>query len=545
MNKEEFFEKPLRGSTQQPDHIFLSISDDPKTTATVSWRTSTDVADGYMEFYEQGSAEKQKTSAVFKTLKSDIDVSNFFWAKAEGLKPGTKYFYTVGSASCRSDVFSFMTQEENCESYKFLIISDHQNSSPHCAPEYKPVRRMLTKALELHPDCRFIFTVGDNCDNGQNETQWNGMFHGLKGIIESIPYMMSTGNHDNRGYICYLPEPVGKFYLEHADFFDAQFEGSYPSNGPDGYKTENYFFDYGNTRFIILGINAPEKVGDWASEKLRESNAEWKLGAFHFPVYPVMPEGQNDDAYPYFRDAFENARTDVVFSGHEHSLARTFPIKDDCMFDRPSEGTVHYIMGNSGANIYCSNAQKVWHSMFYPQEEPLAMYSIAEVERDRLTVTAYLEDGRVCDRFVIDKGSDTIEPPACAPIYHRTKMAFKGRMLELVARGKAPEMKDGLWFAPFAVLIQAIGGAVSKLPEGIAELEAYGHRAVFRAGSAVAETELGEVVMSAEVYLKDGQLYIPVEDSAKIFGMTWYYSRRNNFIDWEHSSEDKPLSSQP
>ncbi len=38
--------KPPRGSTQQPDHIFISINGDAKTSMTVTWRTSVDIKNG-------------------------------------------------------------------------------------------------------------------------------------------------------------------------------------------------------------------------------------------------------------------------------------------------------------------------------------------------------------------------------------------------------------------------------------------------------------------------------------------------------------------
>ena len=77
----------------------------------------------------------------------------------------------------------------------------------------------------------------------------------------------------------------------------------------------------GNVHFCIMGINEPQKVGDWAYDDINGSSAEWKLGAYHFPIYPAIPEGQNDDGYPWLRKAVESL--DLIFEGHEHTLART------------------------------------------------------------------------------------------------------------------------------------------------------------------------------------------------------------------------------
>ena len=243
------FYKPERGSTAQPDHIFLSFCGDPHTEMCVSWRTDEAVKSGYI-LYSDGTQIKRQ-DAISRFIESDIDRSCYHWAVMRGLTPGTKYTYTVGDDLNRSGEFSFETEPENLTHFKFIIISDHQKGDPPQLPDYSIVNGMIKKALSLHPDCKFILTAGDNCDNGQNDLQWNGMFSGLKGVIESIPYMMTTGNHDNRGFLTYFPEPVGKFYLEHADFFDSQFEHSYPLNGPEGYKTENYSFDYAMLIFLL------------------------------------------------------------------------------------------------------------------------------------------------------------------------------------------------------------------------------------------------------------------------------------------------------
>ena len=153
-------------------------------------------------------------------------------------------------------------------------------------------------------------------------------------------------------------------------------------------------------------------------------------------------------------------------------------------------------------------------------------------------------DGRTVDEFTIDKEKDEIRPYALAPRYDRIKMAFKGRMLELSARNLAPEQKDGVWYAPFAVLCQSIGGAVLK-EKGRVSIDVYGHKAVFTENSNTATTDRGSVEMSGCVYLKDDQLYIPIDDSAEMFGMQWYYAEENGFINWNTPSEDKPLSKQP
>lgn len=540
MDKKGFI-KPDRGSTPQPDHIMLSFCGDPRYEMAVTWRTDISADDGYILFTDC-DGNQAKVDAVCRVIESDIDISKFNTAILKNLTPGNKYTYTCGDSKNRSGEFSFTTQEENCDSFKFIVISDHQVGDPWPKPDYTPVKEMLHFALDRDPDIRFILTAGDNCDDGQNELQWNGMFSGLDGIVESLPYMMTTGNHDNRGFKKYLPEPPeGKFYLDHADFFDEQFKYSYPLNGPEGFETENYSFDYGNVHFCIMGINEPQLVGDWAYEDLKKSQAQWKLGCYHFPIYPAIPEGQNDDGYPWLRKGIESC--DLVFEGHEHTFARTYPIKGDAMYERPSEGTVHY-QCSTGSGGKRSNERKIWHNAYYAQEVGAAAYALVEVNKSVITITTCLANGKIADRFTIDKTADEITPPSLPPIYNETRMMYKGSMPQICAKGTVCEQIEGVWYAPFGVLCQYIGAAVEKSENKIT-IEMFGKKAAFTNGSKIADVNGTEFDLVTPVYIKADQLMMNAKKAAEIFGIRCEHIEYNNILDFETDIESTPLSKQP
>lgn len=534
--------KPVRGSTSQPDHIMLSISGDAKTTMTVTWRTSTEITEGYVEYWAKEGGIHHRTPACAKVFESDIDVSRIYWAKLTGLEPGVAYCYTCGSAEHRSNVFSFITQPEHLTHFKFLCVSDQQKGEPFDCPDYSNFNRFLKDVLRQHPDARFILTGGDNTDCGQHEVQWNGAFSGLVGIAESIPFMMTEGNHDNRGFQDYR-NGIGRYYAEPGEFFCKQFEGSYPNNGPDGWKTENYAFDYGNAHFNVMGVNGPEDVKQWVLRDLEQCRQTWKFGSYHFPICYSGADCQNYDAYPVMREAFE--QFDIVFSGHEHNFSRSFPLKNEELFDRPSQGTIHYMLGNSNQNPPGSHTMpKVWHAAYYPHEEYRSMVAVVEVDGSRLTITSVLDDGRIVDHCVIDKAADSILPHAVAPVYRRTRLLFKGMDPGLCQADTPCEEKDGVWFVPLAILIAFIGGYVEKT-KGQATMRVYGHSLTITEGSALAQTDSGELRLPAPVYRgARGQLYAPA-DAVKAFEMRWAYAPRNNFISVEHESEEKPVTEQP
>lgn len=541
MNKNE---KPFRGSTPVPDHIMISFYDDAKTTMAVTWRTSTDCICGYVLYREDGSDEIMRQDAYFEEFDSDIDESNVFWCRLKGLKPDTKYFYNCGSDENRCGDFSFKTEPENLTKFKFLCISDHQKGG-HDVADYSELNVFLKKVLNEHPDARFILTAGDNTDCGQHEVQWNGLFAGLSGVCESIPMMMALGNHDNRGFADYATG-TGRYYSEPAEFFGKQFKGSYPDNGAEGWKTENYIFNYGNTLIGVVGINGPEDVNDWLIDTLSKNKQTWKLGAYHFPICYSGTDCENYDVLPVMREGME--LFDLVFSGHEHNFARSFPLKNEELFDKPSQGTIQYMCGNGNRNPPGSRTvPKIWHTAFYPQEDEVSCVCVVEIDGDVMTLTSVLEDGRIIDKCIVDKAKDEILPYSSAPMFNRTRMMFKGMDLGLCQVEVPCEQKDEIWCCAMATLIQYIGGYVEKTA-GKTALEIYGHKVVFTEGSDIAMTEKGEFKLPCAVYRnmeeKNRQLYIPA-DGCEAFGMRWAYSKRNNFLSFEHMSEDHPLTVQP
>ena len=150
-------------------------------------------------------------------------------------------------------------------------------------------------------------------------------------------------------------------------------------------------------------MNEPEKVNDWLIEDIGATDRVWKFGSYHFPMYYAGPELSNDDGYPMMREGIE--LLDVLFAGHEHNFARTFPIKNEELFDKPSEGTIHYELGNSNSNPPGTmSCHKVWHAAHYPCEEQISTVAIVEVFKDKVILTSkVVEDGRIIDECIIDK----------------------------------------------------------------------------------------------------------------------------------------------
>lgn len=541
ITKEEW--KSIRGSGEQPDQIMLSIKGDACTSMTVRWRTDVRFKEGYALCREKGTEAWEKYEAVTETFASDMDTSTLYWADMHSLKPDTEYEYNCGNDAYRSENYSFRTSPENLDQFEFLCLSDIQTGDAEPPADYSVLNSFVKDVLKKHPNVRFILTAGDNTNCGQTDIQWTGLLAGMKGIMEYIPLMMAMGNHDDMGFSSYFTKE-NKYYSEKAEYFSNQFRGSYADNGPEDWKTANYSFDYGNAHFTAIGISGPEFVNEWLIQDTAATDKTWKFGSHHFPICYAGSDLSCDDSYPVMMEGME--KFDVMFSGHEHCFSRSYPRRNENLYDRPSEGTVFYNLASGNRNPPGTRSMpKLWNCAWYPHEEWNSTYAIAAIDGNQLTLTSYIEDGRIFDKCVINKDTDTIEPYTCAPIYNTTRIMFKGADLGQCAAQTPAEQKDGVWFVPAAILFRYLGADV-ELTAGKAKLMGYKHTAEFTEGSDIAVTDLGEWKLPAAVYRGNKeQLYVPVDGICKAFNMRYSYYDRNNIISFEMESQDFLTPTQP
>ncbi len=542
MTKQEW--KKFRGSAEKPDHIMLSLNGPAESSRTVSWRTSRNVENGYILYRKKGSqSEWMKSDAKKNAFDTDMDSSNYFFADMKDLEADTQYEYICGNEVFSSDVFTFRTSRENIDKFTFLALSDIQTGGPEPPPDYTFLGQFIKGVLKEHPEIEFILTAGDNTNCGQTDLQWCGLFEGLKGIIETVPFMMSMGNHDDFGYEDYYTGK-GKYYSEFTEYFSNMLKYSYPQNGPEGRKTANYSFDYGDAHFAVASVTGYEIMNEWLKKDAKNSDKKWKFSVHHFPVCYSTVCLEIEDTYPALKDGLESF--DIVFSGHEHCFARSFPRLNNVLYDRPSQGTVHYNLGSGNRNPSSRGiVSKAWNCVTYGHEQELSMFALVTVDGGKCTLTSYLEDGRIVDSCVIDKENDVILPYSCAPVHRKTRLKFKGYDIGIINENTLPKNIDGVWYISPGQLVSFIGGEVLRT-QGRIHLEIYGKKADFTENSDVAETGDGNFKMQGKcLRLDNGQLFVPVDDFCKAFNMHPMYFPENNFISIECEEEKTYCPVQP
>ena len=151
---------------------------------------------------------------------------------------------------------------------------------------------------------------------------------------------------------------------------------------------------YGNVYVAVInysGVGSDMKTAaEWLVQDAKASDATWKILTVHQPAYYTNAKGGNGPMTQYIPAAAEEAGIDVVFSGHDHSFARTNPLKDG-EFDAEN-GVYYYICGSSGEKSYAINSQNIFdYSKIFAQDTTdfNAIYLSVEANRSQMKINVY------------------------------------------------------------------------------------------------------------------------------------------------------------
>ncbi|WP_338836002.1 fibronectin type III domain-containing protein [Neomoorella thermoacetica] len=522
------------GASAQPDHITLTWTQDPLTTQTITWRTDITIARGLVQYAKAADkasfpGKAATVEATVQKFTSDLGDMNIHTATLTGLEPGTEYIYRVGDGTNWSDIHTFTTEASNTHSFKFLIFGDSQSGDP-LNPEYKPWHDTIQNAFKTNPDAKFFVNVGDLVEQGQNYVHWNKWFEAAKGVIDTIPAMATQGNHET-----YNP-PDG--HSTKPIFWTTQFK--LPQNGPEGLKGQAYSFDYGNAHIVMLDSQEEEEKGvagdilaaqkAWLEKDLQNTNKPWKLVFFHKTPYYNKATRTNEDIKAAFQPLFDKYHVDVVFNGHDHAVARTYPIAGDKFVSSPAKGTIYYLTGRSGNKYYPDLSAKVWDAFFYdPQDQP--NYIVAELNGDKLTLRAMKQDGTPIDTYTIDKASGLDTPQTIVPPkYNSTRLVIFGNMLQQPLLPVTPKQVNGQWYIPVRAFMQFLGGNVAWYDDGSVTI-VYGKDKVQMASKSARATINGqEVNLPGSSLMDKNTLFIPAADLEEFFGFSYKYDAATNML---------------
>ena len=201
-------------------------------------------------------------------------------------------------------------------SVRWAVIGDNGTGE---GPELDIARQMQHYWTKVRFD--FVTMNGDNIYGGHSPHDFRVKFEEpYKALLdEGVKFYASLGNHD-----------------------DPQIEINYKPYNMNG--NHYYTFSKKNIDFFVLDSNymTPQQLS-WLEDKLKGSNAKWKIAYFHHPLYTCAKfHGPDVDLRNQLMPLFTKYGVNVVWSGHEHVYERI----------KPQQGIYFFLEGDSGQLRY-------------------------------------------------------------------------------------------------------------------------------------------------------------------------------------------------
>lgn len=168
---------------------------------------------------------------------------------------------------------------------------------------------------------------------------------------------------------------------------------------------------------------------DWLKADASKSNAHWKVLFMHQPSYYTNVTGGCEFINELVPPVCDEAEIDFVFSGHDHSFART-----EQLYDRnvnKDKGTTYYICGSTGEKSYTITDNKDFHFAKL-DDEYNEIYLSAKADATEFKVDVYESDGTLIDTFTKVK----MPKPTEAPVPEKTPMPTAAASLKPVETQK-------------------------------------------------------------------------------------------------------------
>ena len=147
----------------------------------------------------------------------------------------------------------------------------------------------------------------------------------------------------------------------------------------------------------------------WLENDLQNSCKDWKFAMFHHPPYGVTSYGEKEAKMiqETWVPVLERNGVDMVFVGHQHMYMRTYPIYENLVKEKPTEG-ITYVIGNASNKTYINPEEHDYIARVFEGSESTS-YTIINIEGDLLTMTTRGINGNVIDEYRINKGSSDMD----------------------------------------------------------------------------------------------------------------------------------------
>ena len=360
---------------------------------TVMWETSSD-ASSLVTVYEThrvhatGTGRFLPVDSSVRAIEGPGAASCVHCVTISGLEPETSYLYQVSSKSkngesCESDVYPMKTAVVEETPFCFAVTSETGGT---CNDTYN---REVFHQIRLHrPD--FLMVVGDSVCKGSQYSEWNRYFFTpAQDLLTTTPFYLVPGNHEENSDWFYkfvhYPEPKNYYSYRYGN---ALFVGL------DSIQIVEYVD--GKPRLVEGAFEPGAPQFDMLTERLKETDAVWKIVFFHYPPY-VSADYQVDEMR-ILCPILEQYGVQVVFNSHTIAYERSHPIRRDSL-DLES-GITYVVAGGAGAMQQWFHHKRAWHTAHAIARPHFVQVVIAGT---RLELQAIDFEGNLFDKIVLEQ----------------------------------------------------------------------------------------------------------------------------------------------
>ncbi len=360
------------------------LTDLQSDRATIVFHTENDT-ESIIEYREHSSNPGQVVRKQSQKGKQHV-------FELEGLTSGTRYSYHIVNLTqdpkesvSRTAPSFFTTPSEPISEFSFIAYGDSRD-------RYAPKRHNALASNFLKYKPSFVISTGDILLGGPSSSasmlseDWTlNFFRPLQGIIESVPYLLVVGNHDQ-------DSPAALEGIQEAF--------------PNLKESFHYAFRYSKTHFIVLHVAnqmqefQAQKI--WFSEELEKAqDADWRIVFLHvspfttgkYRNYEWTLSGRED-----FLDACVRYKVDLVLSGHDHSYQRFHPLRAT---DQDSHAVVFVVTALAGTNPYPALGDEYTAKVVNKTDN----FCVVDISTERLSLTAYDNRNKPFDSVTLSRNS--------------------------------------------------------------------------------------------------------------------------------------------
>jgi hypothetical protein len=321
------------------------------TSMTVRWRTSV---------YDRSRVHYGLSQQNLDMQVSDSTLVSEHIVKILGLKPYTKYYYSIGNltSTIEGDENNYFYTLPEVGSEPLIRVAGFGDCGNNSINQ-RNVRDQIVKYLGNNYLNAWIL-MGDNAYTNGSDAEFQAKFFNNYEdyLLKKYPLFPVPGNHDYND--AKWSAAADRLKIAYYQNFSVPTEGE--GGGVPSHTKSYYSYDIGNIHFLALDSYGPDTKGmhiydqmgeqvQWVKKDLAaNTNKQWVVAYWHHPPYTKGSHDSDEEGLlgkirENFIKVLEDNGVDLILCGHSHVYERSKMMKG--YFGKEADFNVKYNVSNS------------------------------------------------------------------------------------------------------------------------------------------------------------------------------------------------------